>query len=669
MSGWKSRAVPVDGGSSGSDWRNRAELIQDSEDLFSLEQLGRDVLENVVVPVGKAVDSVTGAPSRAAVSALAQGANPISAFLDQFAEDPEAAPTGREHAQALGVPETSLSDKFPDLYSPTGEEWLKLKKGGWADPTASGAVGLGLDFAEDWTNIIPGAMALKAAGKGAGKVASGIARKAAPLAAKATDLATGTEAASKAVRATGKAATKAKDAFDWAFNPVQSPEFARSTAVAIQNGIDPKLLGPSIEFGKGSVISRAERVLAEGPTGQKLLEKHMEGLRQIQDATGRKFEAISGGPILSEAEAGTFIRDQYWSNAEQFFREIDLTHDKIQKYAPGLMVHRVDRGRIESALKGVEKYAKGRVQRGITDTQRGQGTQLLRAVQAIRNGNGSYKQTVEALRNIGDVAFGKMKNSLADVPPDIENLRDLYFKLDNALIETVRKDVNPEFAEELIRNNKAMSEFFKNRSVVADAIGSKSLSDEGLFRNLILNGDSKKIGALRKLLSESALQRLKGTFISSLVKRNADGGFNFDSLYSALQNKKNVVQALFTPQEISEITDLIKLGRDHGLGIMSTSGTGASNAFRDMLNSVPRAIMDEEILSRLKSRARGTPPPGGGGPSAPKTFPQRAKQTVQSLRNRSRGPVEKRLKAAQTISPSFYDDKEKRKRRLKALED
>jgi hypothetical protein len=58
--------------------------------------------------------------------------------------------SGTEILNRGGVPQgKSLSDVIPGAYSPTGDEWLKLQKGGWADPTARGAAGFGLEVAAD----------------------------------------------------------------------------------------------------------------------------------------------------------------------------------------------------------------------------------------------------------------------------------------------------------------------------------------------------------------------------------------------------------------------------------------------------------------------------------------------------------------------------------------
>lgn len=133
---------------------------------------GNFLLENVVAPVGRTIDRFTGAPTRTALQAGIQGHNPIIAFASQFGRDPSLAPTGKEIASGLGVPETSLSDIAPSLYSVSGEG-LPLKKGGIFDPTASGTAGLGIDIAADVGNFVPAEAISSVLGKATSRVSKG----------------------------------------------------------------------------------------------------------------------------------------------------------------------------------------------------------------------------------------------------------------------------------------------------------------------------------------------------------------------------------------------------------------------------------------------------------------------------------------------------------------
>jgi len=64
-----------------------------------------DTLDGVIF-VADEIDSLTGAPTRAAVRAAQEGDNPVSAFIDQFGRDTSKAPTGQDI-----VRRTSIFDK------------------------------------------------------------------------------------------------------------------------------------------------------------------------------------------------------------------------------------------------------------------------------------------------------------------------------------------------------------------------------------------------------------------------------------------------------------------------------------------------------------------------------------------------------------------------------
>lgn len=130
------------------------------EDESFLKGAGQKALDAVGYVAGK-LDSVTGAPTRAAIARAQSGGglgDVLGAAASQFGEDPSFAPTGKEIAQKAGFSEKTLSEAVPGLYNESGEGW-RLKKGGILDPTASGAAGLGVDILADPTALLTGGVA------------------------------------------------------------------------------------------------------------------------------------------------------------------------------------------------------------------------------------------------------------------------------------------------------------------------------------------------------------------------------------------------------------------------------------------------------------------------------------------------------------------------------
>lgn len=120
-----------------------------------------------VIEAGRFVDSYTGAPTRAAIGRMQDGGNPLDAgqaFVNQFGESPEFAPTGKQIAQKAGIGATTLKDVFPNL---TDEQIANAvatlnpalgyltEKAKPTEITASGAAGFGIDVAADPMLLLP----------------------------------------------------------------------------------------------------------------------------------------------------------------------------------------------------------------------------------------------------------------------------------------------------------------------------------------------------------------------------------------------------------------------------------------------------------------------------------------------------------------------------------
>lgn len=398
-----------------------------------------------------------------------------------------------------------------------------------------------------------------------------------------------------------EAAQSAKNRLKSFFNPEIDPDFKGYAEIAKKHGIDPNDLPESIKFGPDSSASRASRSLAEGRFGEETLKRFNANLGKVRDAYDNKIASYSKGVPVDELTAGKVLRESYDDGVSKFFDKMDFTHNTIVDQVPGLQINKKSMEKINSSLAGVENFAKGRLARGVTDTQRKQGQQLLNAVAAIRNGNGSYKQTVEALRDIGEAAF-QSKNSLADVPVDVAKMRKIYGDLNDSLISTVRQNLGDDIADRLVSNNKEMTEFFGDKSLISQIMGDKSVAPEKAFRALVLSGDSKKIESLKKILPAEKWEYLKGAVLENLVKRDPEGNFTFKQLHNAMRGKKSGLTTMFSPDELADASDIIRLGDRFGSPILSSSGTGASISFQDIYK-VPTDLSVNALAIRNANKA------------------------------------------------------------------
>lgn len=552
--------------------------------------------------VGEKYERYVTGPTRAALMEEAKNGlagKPLTAFASQFGNDPWTAPTGQDIAAQLGASTTpqpsygGKSGRTPVDASNAQITGSLIDIG--ADPLIVAPVG----------DIVKGGAKLfgKTAGMvmdAAGKVTQGVAAGA--------DAVTGTQLATKAVGwvgrmidSTGSVAEAANQALKKVFTPKIASDFNEMSQIAVKNGIDPTLLPESIEFGKGSFLDSASRARREGPLGEEYLQKFEDGKRAVQSALDNKVDQIGGGAPLSTPAAGVSLRQSFDGAVRDFWNSIEMKHDDIYtKWAPGLHIDGDEMGKLNSVVNGVEKFAKGTKLRTL---EKSQAQELLNAVDAIRSGNGSYKQMVETMRSIGNAAFETAPPN-GVIPSDIEKFRKLYFAMDDALINTVEKHVSPDFAAELKMNNQAMSQMFEKKNQIGYILSDKNIAPEDAFKRVILNGDTDQLATVVKMLPPEDVQKLKGAFIESLVKRDPDGSFNMSSLYNAMRNKQNQIKMLFNPDEIQEIGELLQLGDKFGKAVLSSSGTGASGVFHHISSSLKSSVANDTLIEGLKSKAR-----------------------------------------------------------------
>jgi len=629
--------------------------------------------------IGSAVDRLTGAPVRAGIDeAMAPGApfeglagaarRVASRVGRQYLEPAETAPTGKEIAAKAGFStEANLLAPFKDV---TGAN---------VKASPAGVAGFGIDVAADPTNLIPG-RTLAGAGAKVGVVGVGMAAKGT---AKAVDAATGMKAASRLVGATGDVKKAASETFQAVFNPKQALDFGEMVAIAQRNGIDPRLLPEAVEFGPDSIVSRVGRARAEGPLGQPHIEKFRAGQESVRKATEAKIGQIAGGPPLTRQDAGSLIRRAYDERVSEFLGQFEDTYSKVGQRHPGLQMPYEIQSRLADTLNDVEAFAQRRLSHGITGEQQSQARSLMNASRALQNANGSYQGTLEVLRNLGDAAY-KSKTALSLDPPDVKRLRELYGKVSDALVDTVAATEGPEVAKALRANNQQMSQFFGDKSVLDGIVGNKMLSDERVFDAVITSGDSKKIAALRSILGPEELQRLKGSFLDSLLAPDLNGEWSFPRLESALKSPRGrqVLENLFEPAEVKEIVDLVRLGDRFGDWKLSSSGSSAGLVLSNMKEGTKGAFITDSFLRRAMERARSRPgaiipdakikgsetmsgladefgPPTG---KAPRKGGPVSSALPEAFR---RGPVEWRSKATQVYSTQDTDENNARREAIR----
>jgi hypothetical protein len=396
---------------------------------------------------------------------------------------------------------------------------------------------------------------------------------------------------------------------DEVLNPKLAPDAGRYKAIGQALGMTPEELAhPAIEYGELSTPARRNKVLAQGEGGQPILDRHNAITEKIQKGFDNSVQAIGGHP-MEPVQAGQMIRQGVIDGAKRIASGVTASHNSIIEQFPGLMVNGAEMEGLASKINGVEKFAKGRAMRGVVPEQRAAAQTLLDAVGAIRNSNGSYKQLNEAREMIGDVAFDNV-GDIAKIPTDIQKLRDLYFGINEALTGTVGKldkvranqfrapgtSFEP-IKEKLIESNKILHEMFQDESAVGRALGNAQKAPEAIFNEALLHGDTRKIQALRNLLTPEEFAKAKGAYINALIKKGKEG-FTYKAAKNTLAQNRSTIGELFSdrPDEIEGLKSIIDLGDRVGAPLLPGSAGqldfGGANTVSKILHKVIEPVGD-----------------------------------------------------------------------------
>jgi hypothetical protein len=428
------------------------------------------------------------------------------------------------------------------------------------------------------------------------------------------------------------------------FSLKPAPDSAELLNIADTYGIEREVLPEAVEFGKGSAVSRASRAIAEGPLGEKRLENFAKAQSQITSAIDDQISGLTPKRLTSAQEAGQYLVDSINDASKTFFGNLDETYKSLAAQNPELRLSNTAKSNINKELDTIRSFAIKRSEMGI-GSQKQEARSLLQAVNALKKATsvtkeqelkaditlkkigmdktlntnqkmrkmikvlaelddtGKIEDVVDALRNIGEEAFkkGPVQNRL---PIDRPRLQELYHKIQKEVVGTFREEYGDDAADSLLRNNKMISDFLGQNSVISKAISSDTMAPETIFKSLVSSGDTKKIEALKALLPPEKLQALKASFLDAVVKKNSDGNVMFKATANNLQRKKELINSLFNTDELRGINDLLRLGDRMGEPVLSSSGTGASNAFNDFFRRIGRAATSEAKIELMKKRGR-----------------------------------------------------------------
>lgn len=254
-----------------------------------------------------------------AVYDMIDGKNPVASYgksiINSISGQGYDKKTYADVLEKLGMKKGALSELMPWLYNETGEGW-KFKKGGLADPTARGALGLTLDILADPTTYLGGAglvkrgvTSMKGLSKSGQEVATGIAKKYDRLAKSAMNAGDIKKSIELAEEATVKIANKIKSNPDKYFSGLKF--------------MGKEIVPRKIALAPGRY---ADKTMQHIPIVNKVYAGAKEG---IQDVFKYGADVLREGKKLGRT--GEETAEAYINYKRKFSREADWSFEKLYR--------------------------------------------------------------------------------------------------------------------------------------------------------------------------------------------------------------------------------------------------------------------------------------------------------------------------------------------------
>lgn len=565
-----------------------------------------------VQAVGKAMDYLTGAPTRAAlyetvkadpeVGIIGRGINAGKAFFGQYLKDPATAPTEKDIGSAIGLSDKE-SIKIPMPYY--------TSKGGFqVDEIATSPAGIGggiLSMAADPTNYLGMGGAAKVGIKGTRQAAGGVVKGAAKVA-KAVDE---SAEASKLIKAVGgnKIINSVKDAEDIGQKIASSPiikskvasDFPELAKIAAEHDIPVEQLPARVEFGPKSAVTKLEQARMDSPLGEPLRESHNAVVAKTREAVEGLNERIGGGIAFNSREAGEVIREGYRKRVASEMADQENSYAKV---ADRMGQAPVDPSGLDSVVGKWRKKVHEESLENVRDPDTGlviqkpsaRGEAILNNIDGVMHAQ-NLQELHRQIKIVGQQAFADPRSF--GVAIDQRAMRDLYGDLRKAFTDTVEK-VDPEQAKALVEHNQRMTKTLENRKIFENVVENIDKDPEAVFKHFTAN--TERIARMKEILTPGEVQAVKSGLVSSLFRSTGNEPWTFAGLNSSINKNRKALEAILEPAEMKSLEDLTKLGNRLGPDTLNPSGTAQVGYWRDLLSKPGRVITESQVARKIQNQ-------------------------------------------------------------------
>lgn len=601
-----------------------------------------DVLSYLDAPMKQAAM----APKRLAEGEVAEA---ITKPFTQILSSPSQAPSWKQVAESYGVPEQQTIAPF-ELAQPLFP--TSFEKGQMAHEQAKSVISTPEKqkqyeqlIAEQMpTTFYPSEFVETAAesalgGKGLGLTIEGLKRTGKGLvygAGKLADIVSGSKLPSELTKQTVKSLESAGTEIGKTVQEILDPTLVNQPKKLSegQKSVAEKIFGkdiPSpIKYTEGSEINRLEKALADKAGGGELVQKHNNAVNKIHSYVRNIPQKIAKstaiGVPLDRSNAGQYIQRRFNEIKNDVFKNVDLTRrsyafllrdPKTLNFAPvSANASRniaLDVKMMKSELSGLKVGKDNPLAKQVDELNYildDLGNKFK--VEKIANPNdpgsfvyqpqGTVMDLANTIDSVGKLAFDERYSEVLDK----KKLQELYHKLNNNFLAEVQVRLGKEAKENLMQNNKAISEFLQKTEPIRNAL--KNESPDVIFEKLINKGNYNDLQSIKNTFDSEDISVLKASLLDQkLAKKEVIGEvptYSWRSLEKDITDSNGYVE-LFDKSEKPEIMGAIRLGKQMGTPYASKSGTGLSLGYQQY---TPRVI-GNMMLERQKNVMEGISKP------------------------------------------------------------
>jgi hypothetical protein len=310
-------------------------------------------------------------------------------------------------------------------------------------------------------------------------------------------------------------------------------------------------------FGEGPAAQTQTANLADRSQAEWAAQARREA--RLQKGLESDISDLGGGIATDAIRAGNNAKIGLKEGVDRLIGDLDVSHNKIVKERPDLMISTEGQNALEDALIEVNDLSDMAKQLDIGAGEAGELERLSNKAMESQ----SYSDLNKLRRFVGrQISKGKFDKD----SEYLKSLGRMYAGINDALMLSL----DGETAASLQANNKIISSVLKDDALFT-SIYNRDIGGEKVLQSI--TNDSRKIDALRTLLTPEQFDEVVGGYLSLKVKPKKDEKIAAAGVRAMLTNNDPVISTMFKgrEKELNDFKELLYLGEDIQ-GIRATSG-------------------------------------------------------------------------------------------------